>query len=267
MVNRRATLSTARDIAESVLLPDLVIAVRIEVRMASDAARPFWVLCVVLGVGVIGFIAWLAAVIPIQTCSGRPPGTPAFLAYQLSRTVDDVEAVFGQEGDPCRAAMVAALDLANRVDLIAFVATYSGFLACFFLALIRSGFVGFPRVGLVAVVATFFFNLLQTSTQLYITASLPGTILSLVLLTIGSTGKFLGIALADACAGVVMLARGGILGRFTGAACVAGALMVVVGLNYFPARWALPAGIAVAWFVMLIYAAAAVAHGAPSAAR
>jgi hypothetical protein len=163
--------------------------------------------------------------------------------------------------------MIVALDLANKVDLIAFIATYNGFLACFFLALIRSGSVGIPRIGLVAVVAAFVFNVVQTSIQLYITASLPGSVLSLVLLTISSTGKFLGIALAGACAGVVMLARGGIPSRLAGAACVAGAFMVVVGLNYFPSRSALPAGVTITWLVMLFYAAAAAAHGVPSAAR
>lgn len=98
--------------------------------MASDPARPFWVLCVVFGAGVTAIFAWFTAVIPSQACSGRlPAGTSAFVAYHLPRRTDDIEAVFGREGDPCRAGMVAALDLANKVNLVAFIAIYSGFLA------------------------------------------------------------------------------------------------------------------------------------------
>ena len=236
-----------------------------DVSMARGPARLFWVICFVLGIGVLGLVGWLAGIAPSQACSGQEtPWTPPFLAFQLARTTNDIEAVFGRDGDPCRAGMVAALDLANKVDLIAFIGMYSGFLACFFLALLRSGFTGLARAGLVAAVAACLFDVLETSIQLYITSSLPGTVTSLVFLTIGSTGKFLGLTVAAICAGAAMLARGGILGRLAGAACVAGGLMVVLGLNYSPARPALRAGIVIAWLVMLLYAAGSAMRRVPS---
>jgi hypothetical protein len=232
--------------------------------MAIDWTRRAWILCVIFGVGVLALLAWFAAVIPSQTCSGgQPKGTSALLAYQLSRTAADIEAVFGQEGNPCRAAMIAALDLANKVDLIAFIVTYSAFFAFFFLALMRSGASGLARVGFVAVVFTLLSDVLETSVQLYITSSLPGSASSLVLLTIGSTGKFLGLAAVGVTAGAAMLAWGGMLGRLAGAACLAGGLMVVVGLNYSPAQRALPAGSALIWLVVFLYAAQAAVRGAP----
>jgi hypothetical protein len=233
--------------------------------MARGPARLFWVLCVVFGVGVIGLVAWFSAVAPSQACSGQlAPGTSPLLAFQLARTTEDIEAVFGRDGNPCRAGMVAAMDLANKVDLIAFIGMYSGFLACFFLALLCSGFFGLASVGLVAAVVACVCDVLETSVQLYITSSLPGTVTSLVLLAIGSTGKFLGIAVAAMCAGAAMLVRGGIFGRLAGAMCVAGGLMVVLGLNYSPARPALGAGIVIAWILILLYATAATMRRAPA---
>ena len=232
--------------------------------MASGPARLFWILCFVFGVGVMGLAAWFAGITPSQACRGQlAPGTSPFLAFQLARTIDDIEAVFGRAGDPCRTGMVAALDLANKVDLIAFIGMYSGFLACFFLALRRPGF-GLAGVGLVATAVACLSDVLETSTQLYITSYLPGPVTSLVFLAIGSTGKFLGIAVAAVCAGAAMLVRGGILGRLAGAACVAGGLMVTLGLNYAPARPALRAGIVIAWLVMSLYAAVAAMRRAPS---
>ena len=233
--------------------------------MTTKRTRRAWILCVVFGVGVLALLAWFAAVIPRQTCGGgQPKGTSALLAYQLARTAADIEVVFGPEGDPCRTAMIAALDLANKVDLIAFIGMYSGFLACFFLALRRAGFAGLAGVGLVAAAVACVSDVLETSTQLYITSYLPGPVTSLVFLAIGSTGKFLGIAVAAVCAGAAMVVRGGILGRVAGAACVAGGLMVTLGLNYSPARPALRAGIVIAWLVMSLYAAAAAMRRAPS---
>jgi len=224
----------------------------------SDGPRRAWLLCVVLGLGVAALLVWFAAIVPSHTCSGRlPRGSSPFLAYQLARTTADIEAIFGQQDDPCRAAMVAVLDLANKVDLVAFIAVYSGFFASFFLALMRSGNTGIAKLGFVAVVFTLVCDVLETSVQLYITSSLPGSASSLVLLTIGNTGKFLGLSVIGVCAGAAMLARGGLLGRLAGAACLAGGLMVVVGLNYYLADRALPIGNALIALMILIYAALA----------
>jgi len=192
---------------------------------------------------VAALLVWFAAIVPSHTCSGRlPRGSSPFLAYQLARTTADIEAIFGQQDDPCRAAMVAVLDLANKVDLVAFIAVYSGFFASFFLALMRSGNTGIAKLGFVAVVFTLVCDVLETSVQLYITSSLPGSASSLVLLTIGNTGKFLGLSVIGVCAG---------------AACLAGGLMVVVGLNYYLADRALPIGNALIALMILIYAALA----------
>ena len=226
--------------------------------MTSDRARPVWRLCVLFGAGVVGFVVWFGGVIPTRTCSGPlSPGVSPLLAFQLARTAADIEAVFGQAGDSCRDAMVAAMDRANVVDLLGFILTYGAFLACFFLALLRAGTGGAVRVGFAAVGAALAFDVLETATQLYISGALPGGTASLALLTIGSRGKFLALAGVGWCAGAAMIGRGRLVGRIAGVTCFIGGLLVLPGLVYAPARAGLSAGNALVWVVMLLYAAAA----------
>jgi hypothetical protein len=224
-------------------------------------ARLLWVLSGVFGAGVMAFVVWFGGAIPTETCTGPlPPGFSALLAYQLARSPADIEAVFGPVGDPCRAAMIVAMDRANTVDLVGFIATYGAFLAFFFVALLRSGAGAAARVGLVAVAAAIAFDILETATQLYITGGLPGSAASLTLLALGSTGKFLALALVCACAGLAMIAHGRMPGRLAGAACLAGGLLVVLGLASSSSRTLLSAGNALAWIVMLLYATASAAR-------
>jgi hypothetical protein len=226
--------------------------------MTHPPPRRLWMVCVLCGAGVIAFAVWFGGVIPAETCSGAlPAGVSSLLAYQLARTPADIERVFGPAGDPCRAGMIAAMDRANTVDLIGFIATYSAFLVFFFLALRRAGGGPAARLGLFAVFAAAIFDVLETATQLHITAQLPGTATSLALLAIGSRGKYLALAVACFCAGLALFARATLLGRIASGACIAGGVAVLVGLAAAPVRGALTAGNALAWLAMLLYAALA----------
>ena len=59
------------------------------------------------------------------------------------------------------------------------------------------------------------------------------------------------------------MAAVGALGRLGGAACLAGTLIVVVGINYSPAQRALPAGSALFWRVIFLYAEQAAMRRTP----
>src|SRR5262245_19968355 len=230
-------------------------------RMTDDRPRPLWILCVLFAAGVIGFAVWFGRAIPAQICSGSlPSGVSSLLAFQLSRTPADIEQIFGAAGDPCRAGMIEAMDRVNTVDLVGFIATYGAFLVCFFLALRRAGAGAVARVGLLAAVAAVGFDVLETATQLHITGQLPGSAASLTLLAIGSTGKYLALAIASACVGFALLARKTLLGRIVGIACIAGPAMVVVGLALVSARAVLATGNALAWIAMFVYAVVAAAR-------
>jgi len=234
--------------------------------MATIPARRWWVLCVLCGVGVIAFGVWFAGVLPAETCTGPlPAGVSSLLAYQFARTPADIEAVFGAAGTPCRAAMIAAMDQANTVDLFGFIATYSAFLACFFIAALHAGSGRVARVGLATVVAALAFDVLETATQLHITDQLPGTALSLRLLAVGSVGKFLALAALCVCAGAAMMRHAGVVGRLTGLVCIASGMLVVLGVTTPPMRSALSLGNAVAWLIIFLYAVTAALRGGAKA--
>ena len=224
--------------------------------MIRDArARPWWTLCALFGLATIGFAVWFTRTVPLSGCSGPPsPGVTALLAYQLARAPAEIEAVFGPEGDPCRAGMVAALDRANTVDLFGFIPTYGLFLAAFLLASMRDGGGRAARVGLILLVAGLGLDALETAMQLRITRQLPGSDASLMALAIGSRGKFSVLAFVSLCAGLAMIARGGLLGRAAGIGCIVGAGLTVVGLADGRAAAMLPRGTALAWTLMFVYA-------------
>ncbi len=221
--------------------------------------RAWWLLAVLFGLATIGFAVWFTGVVPSTGCALPPrAGVSALLAYQMARTPADVEAVFGAPGDACRAGMVAALDRANKVDLVGFIVTYGLFLAAFLLALARDGGGRAARVGLFLLVAGMGFDAYETATQLRISRELPGSDASLLALAIGSAGKYTMLALVSLFAGVAMLARGGTAGRIAAVGCIAGALLSLVGLADSRAIALLPLGTALAWTIMFVYAIGAV---------
>jgi hypothetical protein len=235
--------------------------------MTAVDIRSRWLLCVLFGAAVIGFAAWFTGVIPPDTCSGAPATAgSALLEFQLARTPADIEHVFGAAGDPCRQRMIAAMDRANTVDLVGFIATYGAFLACFFWATAHGRAVTAARVGLAAVAATVAFDVLETATQLRLTDALPGTSTQLTLLAIGSRGKYLGLAIASLAAGLLTWMRPGLLARIVAVVCVVGGALALVGLAMPSARAALASGGAAAWLAMWIYAGAAAIGRRPATA-
>jgi len=228
----------------------------------SASSRPLWALTVFFGLAAIGFVVWFMGVIPPTGCTGpAQPGVSALLEFQMARTPADMEAVFGREGDPCRAGMVAALDRANTVDLSGFIATYGAFLVCFLLAMMRAGGGAAARVGLVAAVAGLALDVLETTAQLRLTRELPGSAGALQALAIGSTGKYAALSVTSLCAGIAMIARRGLAGILAGVVCIVAAGAALVGLVDPASRAFLGTGTGIAWTVMLLYAVGALLRG------
>jgi len=221
----------------------------------QSSPRALWALTVIFALATMALGSWFSRVVPPNGCAMPPQrGVTALLAFQMARTPADMEAVFGREGDPCRPGMVAALDRANTVDLYGFIWTYGAFLLCFLLAIGRGGGGAAAYLGIVALVAGLGLDVLETATQLRLTGELPGTPSALEALAIGSTGKYIALSLVTLCAGVAMVARGGICGTLAGIACIAGSVAAFAGLVLPSHRGLLTTGTAVGWLVMLVYA-------------
>ena len=233
---------------------------------SGGGGKPLWAPAVLFGLSTLLFVVWFTRNIPTAGCTGlMPQGVTTLGAFQMARTPADIEAIFGPPGDrdPCRAFMVAMLDRANNVDLFGFIPTYGAFLAFFLLSMSRLGDVA-ARVGLVALVAGLGFDVLETVTQLRMTHNLPGSEAALTALAIGSVGKFAALSLVTFCAGLAMIARGGVGSRVAGILCMTGAALSALGLVQASARPLLTIGNAIAWLVMLVYALVAALRGTRS---
>jgi len=224
--------------------------------------RPLWALAVFFGLATTVFIVWFLRVVPPNGCQGPPrPGVSALLQFQMARSPQDMEDVFGRPSDPCRAEMVAALDRANTGDLYGFIPTYGAFLLCFLLAMMRDGGGSAARLGLVALVAGVGFDVLETATQLRLTRELPGSPAALQALAIGSTGKYAALAILGFCAGATMYARGGGAGRIAALVCIAGSAAALRGLLSPSVRALLGTGTGITWIVIFLYAIATFVSG------
>ncbi|HKU16813.1 MAG TPA: hypothetical protein VJQ52_20640 [Steroidobacteraceae bacterium] len=94
---------------------------------------------------------------PVRPCGNLPQNYAPIIAFELARSAQDLEAIFGTEPS-CRAAMVERMDAINLVDVLVYIPAYCVFMACFFLGMrVRHaawGLLGF-RVAIVAALADF----------------------------------------------------------------------------------------------------------------
>jgi hypothetical protein len=82
----------------------------------------FW-LIVVAAVAMVAVSPFMEITAPRCNQLGMPPLT----AFELVRSVADLQRIFGMPGDACRAAMIAQLDHANVLDTFAFIPAYAVF--------------------------------------------------------------------------------------------------------------------------------------------
>ncbi len=93
-----------------------------------QAAEPLWVLAALLGLATLGLSLHLTSVFP-SSAHAMPSGFGApVLGFEFARTVADLTAIFGPEGDPLRDVRLAAMQAGNERDYL-FMLVYAAFLA------------------------------------------------------------------------------------------------------------------------------------------
>lgn len=100
----------------------------------------------IVGVTVVG--GSLEAVQELGACA-----TPdAVIRYEMAYHPDALVGIFGEMGDPCRPARIAAMDALNHGDLFFYVSAYTAFLvsAAFFLGRLGRGRLSWVAAGLAA---------------------------------------------------------------------------------------------------------------------
>ncbi|MBL6854049.1 MAG: hypothetical protein ISS15_11085 [Alphaproteobacteria bacterium] len=80
-------------------------------------------------------------------CGALQPSYSPVIAQELSRSVADVQQIFGAAPSACRTAIARRIDLVTWVDSLAFIPAYGAFLLFFFMGLAerdrQSAFIGF----------------------------------------------------------------------------------------------------------------------------
>lgn len=194
----------------------------------------------VAAVATIGVSLWFGAQ-PAIDCGGGPVASRVALgAFQMARSEAGLLAAIGCNG------RLDVLNAMNRVDLIAFIASYGLFLILATLALTHGRL---RRIALTFFIVALAGDVLETATQLCIGSRWPFvTTQMLSLLAVGSTAKWAGIALGLGAAGLDIAREHRGLTRWLG---VAVAVFGVLGLAVYlmPAP---PPFIAVAWLALLI---------------
>lgn len=205
----------------------------------------------VAAVATIGIALWFGAQPPID-CGGGPVSSSVALgAFQMARSEAGLLGAIG-----CNARL-DVLNAMNRVDLIAFIASWGLFLILGTLALTHGRL---RRVALTFFAVAIVGDVLETATQLWIGARWPFVSTPmLTMLAIGSTAKWAGIALGLGAAGLDIAREHRGLTRWLG---VAVAVFGVLGLGVF-LRQPAPPFTALAWLALLIACALNVRRTAP----
>ena len=82
-------------------------------------------LAVIAAVAMLAIAAFMGVTAP--PCHPLPMST--LTAFELVRSVADLQRIFGMPGDACRADLVNQLDHANTIDMFAYIPAYTAFYA------------------------------------------------------------------------------------------------------------------------------------------
>lgn len=219
----------------------------------------YWRLCAGGGALVIALAAILGSTFPKEGAGfASGYGTPV-IAFEMAKTPEDLEAVFGLPGDPLRPQRLHAMNAGNRLDF-GFMLAYGTFIVCFFLAAWgddrRRVWLCFAALGVVAGLA----DAVETTTLLNLAADL-GNASYLQMLPYPVWTKFLALMGAGIGAGWFLVERHRGLWLALGALSLLSASTVALGF-YAPASFTglMGSGIAIVWGVQWIYALTRVAR-------
>lgn len=218
------------------------------------SARAWAVATAVLGLGVLALFAAFT-LLPEARAAAECLPPNAVVRFELARNSADLTAIFGEAGSTCRALGVAATDAVNRLDMAAFIPTYTAFLIAGALFL-SGGVLGRPLTvaAIAAALLAAAADYLETTTLMAITRTLdaPGDLL--VRSQFGAWSKFALLAAhAVFCAGLCFLGES----RRT----ILGVLMMLpafgvaaAGFDQDASIGAMNGGFTIAWFALLAVA-------------
>ena len=173
------------------------------------------------GLGAAAAIAMLAIAtlmaVTAPSCNPLPMST--LTAFELVRSVADLQRIFGLPGDACRIALVSQLDHANVIDSFGYIPAYTAFYGLVVYALgRRDRTIGWIAVAIAlgCAVADVFENI-----SMFQLSAAPDTQSPWIMALMASTNaKWVGLGVVTTMGGVMLARRGG-FGWISMIACAA----------------------------------------------
>jgi hypothetical protein len=207
-----------------------------------------------LGVAVIVMSIVLLVVFPSKTASKVDGMITPVIAFEFLETPEEAYQLFGREPSPARDAMVAAMDLGNRLDFI-YMILYTMFLSAFSTLAANESGMTLPRAGRVIAIIILLGDVLENVQLLAITEKLAagGFECEIGYLRLFTWVKWGGIALTLLALAPYFL-KGAAFARVTG---IAGILAFLLGLISFVHRSFVnelfSLSVAVMFILMIVY--------------
>jgi len=205
----------------------------------------------IAGLGIAALSAWSAMQPALVVCGGLAKSYAPVIAFELARSVADLQAIFGPAAGACRAALAARMDALTWADSLVFIPVYGAFLIFFFLGL-RSQDRGLARAGLAIVVAALAADYVENICLLHLSAN-PDVASSWLALLPWATGiKWMALAIAGAIGGFIVAQRGRIY-YLAAALCAFGLTLTALAI-FNPHAFGANAsnGILASWIAFLI---------------
>ena len=161
-------------------------------------------------------IATLMAV-TAPSCSPLPMST--LTAFELVRSVGDLQRIFGMPGDACRAALATQLDHANMIDSVGYIPAYTAFYGLVVYALgRRDRMIGWIAVAVALGCAVA--DVVENISMFQLSAAPDAESPWILALMVSTNAKWVGLAVVTTMGGVMLARRGG-LGWIALVACAA----------------------------------------------
>jgi hypothetical protein len=213
-------------------------------------------------------------------CGGLAPGYEPVTAFEMTRSVADLHAIFGETANACRKAITDQIDTVDLIDTLAFIPAYTIFLAFVLLGLgwsltsktsrktgksarandkpqnsteteTRSnlGTLG-ALVALIACICDY----VENTALFQLSAKPDADTIWIPVLIVATNTKWIGLGVGSAIGGALLWMRGGAW-RIGSVICAIG-LVVPIGAAFDPPTFApyLTKALALSWMPMLLAA-------------
>lgn len=215
---------------------------------------------IAMATGILGLVTLVTAlflmpVFPQEAAVSPVPYSKPVYAFEMARTVDDLQAVFGLPDDPERQVRIAGMDMGNKWDF-AFMALYGAFIALFFYGAYRRRAEAIWKYCVYVAILSAVADFAETSILLQLTNDLEAGE-GLMYLPYAVMAKFTALGLCGLGAGLFLLKEQNAFWRASGVvAAVAG--LVILWAFYFGDEYGLfhltGDAIGLVWIIQVIYA-------------